>query len=112
MEVTSVCLSAIQTKRETTSANIVGRAALATQLNGWKQFCLEFKVNSEMLMKDLPGFTTARRTEEAARIIACTPDEATAWMQKRGGETAKAPTVEDVAASLWDFVDSRAKWWG
>jgi hypothetical protein len=53
-----------------------------------------------------------RRTEEAARIMACTPEEATTWMRERESETAEALTVETVAASLWAFVNSRAEWWG
>lgn len=84
---------------------------LTIKLAGWRRFCSEFNIDPEFLMKDLPGFAIVQRTEESARIMACTPDEATAWMQKRGGETAKMPTVEDEAASLWDFVDSKAKRW-
>lgn len=82
-----------------------------TKLDGWRRFCSEFKVDPDLLMSELPGYDTVKRTEEAARIAACTPEEATAWMRQRGDETAEALTVETVAASLWAFVNSRAGWW-
>jgi hypothetical protein len=32
-------------------------------------------------------------------------------MREKGGETAKALTVETVVASLWEFVNSRVEFW-
>jgi hypothetical protein len=81
-------------------------------LDGWRRFCSEFTIDPELLMNDLPGYDTVKRTEEAARIMACTPEEATAWLRQAGNETAQALTVESVATSLWAFVNSRAEWWG
>ena len=62
-------------------------------------------------MSDLPGYDAVERTEEAARIMACTPEGATAWLRERGNDTVEPPKVETVAASLWAFVNSRAEWW-
>jgi hypothetical protein len=83
-----------------------------TKLEGWRRFCAEFKADPELLMNSLPGYDTVKRTEEAARISACTPEEANAWIREKGGETAKTLTVETVVASLWEFVNSRAEFWG
>lgn len=81
------------------------------KVEGWKRFFSEFNVDPDLLMKDLPGFATVQSTEEAARLTAFTPDEATAWARQRGGETAGVPTAEDVAVSLSAFVNEWAKRW-
>jgi hypothetical protein len=85
---------------------------LTAKLDGGRRFCAECKIDPELLLSHLPGYDTVRRTEEAARIMACTPEEATAWLRERGNETVEAPKVETVSASLWAFVNSRAEWWG
>jgi hypothetical protein len=82
------------------------------KLAGWRRFCSEFKVDPELLMNGLPGYDTVKRTDEAVRIMASSPEEANVWMQKAGNESAQALTVESVAASLWHFVNDRAEWWG
>jgi hypothetical protein len=84
---------------------------LTIKIDGWKRFCSEFNVDSDMLIKNLPGFATVQRTEEAARLTAFTPDEANAWVRQLGGETAEVPTAEDVAVSLSEFVKGWAKRW-
>jgi hypothetical protein len=60
----------------------------------------------------LPGYDTVERTEEAARIMACTPEGATAWLRVRGNDTVEPPKAETVSASPWAFVNSRAESWG
>jgi hypothetical protein len=85
---------------------------LTAKLDGWRRFCSEFKIDAELLMSDLPGYDTVKRTEEAARIMTCTAEEASAWLREASNETAQALTAESVAASLWHFVNNRAEWWG
>jgi hypothetical protein len=84
---------------------------ITVKVDGWKRFCSEFNIDSELLMKDLPGFETVRRTEEPARIVACTPEEATVWIRQRGDKTVETPTAEAVAAALSAFVTSWAERW-
>jgi hypothetical protein len=84
---------------------------LTVKVDGWKQFCSEFNMDPDLLMKDLPGFATVRHAAEAAQLTVFTPDEVSAWMRQRGGETARAPTAEDVAVSLSAFVNSWAEQW-
>jgi hypothetical protein len=82
------------------------------KLDGWRRFCEEFPVDPDLLMADLPGYDAVKRTEEAARTVAFTPEEMTTWMRMGGNETAEAPKVESVVAGLWAFVNSRAELWG
>jgi hypothetical protein len=83
-----------------------------TKLDGWRRFCSGFPCDPEQLMKHLPGLATVRRTEESARLRACTHEEATLWMREEGNKSAEALTVETVAASFWAFVNDRSGWWG
>jgi hypothetical protein len=83
-----------------------------TKLDGWRHFCSEFKCDPEILMVGLPGYDTAKQTEEAARLIACTKEEATAWMRKVRDVPVETLTVKNVAASIWAFVNKEAAWWG
>jgi hypothetical protein len=81
------------------------------KLDGWRRFCAELKADPELLMDRLPGYDTVKRVEEGARHIAFTPEEATAWVRRRGGETAEAVKVETEAAGLWAVVNSWAERW-
>jgi hypothetical protein len=76
----------------------------AVNLDGWRRFCSELRVDPESLISDLPGYGTVKHTESVARLMACTPSEATAWLRERGNESAE--TIETVATSLWTFVKS------
>jgi hypothetical protein len=82
------------------------------KMDGWRRFCSEFNVDPDFLMQDLPGYETVQRGEEAARRVAFTPDEATAWMRRGGDDAAQVVTAEAVSASLWAFLEQRAEWWG
>jgi hypothetical protein len=84
---------------------------LTVKVDGWRHFCAERQLDPEALMADLPGYDTVKRAEEAAWIMACTPEEAAAWLRERGDETAQAPTVESVAASLGAWVENWAATW-
>jgi hypothetical protein len=81
------------------------------KLDGWRRFCAGRQLDPEALMNDLPGYDTVKRTEEAARIMACTPEEAAAWLRERGDEAAQAPTAESVAASLVAWVENWEATW-
>jgi hypothetical protein len=79
------------------------------KLDGWRRFCSELRVDPELLMNDLPGFGVVKRTEDAARIVACTPAEAIEWLRQQGNESDE--TVESVATDLTTFVNSWAERW-
>jgi hypothetical protein len=85
---------------------------LTVKVDGWKRFCCEFNVDPDLLMKELPGFGTVQRAEQAARVVACTPDEATDWIRRRGDDAPETSTAEAEAASLSAFVDGWAERWG
>jgi hypothetical protein len=82
-----------------------------TRLDGWRQFCTEARINAEQLVNCVPGHDTVVRTEEAARMMAFTVEEAIIWMKERDHEAVEVLTVESVVASLWSFVSSRANLW-
>jgi hypothetical protein len=89
-----------------------------TNLDGWRLFCAELKEDPELLA-GLPGYDTVKRTEAAARAIAFTREEATAYLQSKCDETAEAVeveievvTVETEVAGLWAVMNSRVERWG
>src|SRR5262249_31198633 len=80
-------------------------------VDGWKRFCSELEINADILLRDMPGYSTLIRAEEAARIMAFTPEEAANWMREASSGTTEAITVSAVAASLRDFLDRYAEMW-
>jgi hypothetical protein len=93
--------------------------AFTTKLDGWRRFCAELQADPELLMAGLPGYDTVKDIEEEARAIAFTPEEATAYLQRKCDETAEAVTVEievvkveTEAAGLWMVVNSWVERWG
>jgi hypothetical protein len=93
--------------------------AFTAKLDGWRRFCAELQVDPELLMAGLPGYDTVKRIEEEARAIAFTPEEATAYLQRKCDETAaavqveiEAVKVETEAAGLWAVANSRVELWG
>ena len=81
------------------------------EADAWRRLCGELRIDPETLLRDLPCYDTLRRTEEAARLLACTPEEATAHLQRLGPTDAEAPTVEGAARAMRDFIDRRVAWW-
>ena len=65
-----------------------------------------------LVLKHLPGYETLTRAEEVARLMAFTPEEATAWARQTNGDSAVVPTSDAVVASLWEFVKRQAERWG
>ena len=80
--------------------------------DAWRGLCSELKIDADVLVSDLPGYDTVRLTERAARVLAFTADEATAWLRRDGDDTAQVVTVDAAVASLREFLDDRVAWWG
>ena len=85
---------------------------LCVEADAWKRVCGELNIDPEALLRDLPGYDTLRRTEEAARLSAWTPEEATAQLRRLGPADTEAPTVEGAARAMRQFIDQRVAWWG
>lgn len=85
---------------------------LRVQADAWRRLCDGLKIDPEALLRDLPCYDTLRRTEEAARLLAWTPEEATVQLRRLGAADAVAPTVEGVARAMRAFIDQRVAWWG
>jgi hypothetical protein len=85
---------------------------LTAKRDGWRRFCAELPVDPELLLNDVPAYDTVKRSEEAARLLAFSVDEARAWLRKTSTATAEVVTAESEAAAIGGFVNSREKWWG
>jgi hypothetical protein len=79
--------------------------------DAWKRCCAELEIDPDVLLREMPGYNTLAITEQAARLDAFTPAEATAALRRERGGEVEAPTVEGVAATLRGFIDQRAQWW-
>lgn len=85
---------------------------LVTHLDGWRHLAAELHLDPERLLANMPGYGTVRRAEEAARHLAATADETTAWMRRHDPKAGPAPTAEDKADGMRRFLEWREKWWG
>ena len=85
---------------------------LVVNADGWRRFCSELRVDGDLLLKEMPGYETLTRAEEVARIMAFTPEEATAWARRADGGSAVVPTSDAVVASLGEFLKRQAERWG
>jgi hypothetical protein len=79
--------------------------------DGWRCFCSELRVDGDLLLRELPGYETLARADEVVRIMAFTPEEATAWARQANGESAELLTSDAVVASMREFVDRQAEHW-
>jgi hypothetical protein len=80
-------------------------------LDGWNRFCSDLKVEPPGLLNDLPGWATVNLSANAARRVAFSPEEATAWLRKGTDEPAEARTAESVAAELQQALEHwEARW--
>jgi len=85
---------------------------LLVNAEGWRRFCSELRLDGDLLLKNLPGYETLIRAEEVGRLMAFTPEEATAWARQANGESAVVPTSDAVVASLREFLKRQAERWG
>ena len=67
---------------------------LCVEADAWKLQCADLHIDPEALPRDLPCYDSLRRTEQAARPLAWTPEEATAQLRRLAGADAATPTVE------------------
>jgi hypothetical protein len=84
---------------------------LNVEADGWTRFCAELHLDGEALLRDLPCYDTLQRTQQAARALAWTADEATDCLRRLGPGDAALPTVEGVARGLRKFLKARVAWW-
>ena len=64
----------------------------------WQRFCAELQLDAEALLRDLPGGDTLAQTEQSARALAFSVEEAARAAQMWSGDDAAVITVEDVLA--------------
>ncbi len=77
---------------------------LATRLEvvqkGWRQFCKDLRIDPELLLRDLPGYETARSTLEMAKTLALSAAEVAAVAEIGGSEPTVAGVLADYRAGL------------
>jgi hypothetical protein len=84
---------------------------IGVEADGWARFCAELHLDGEALLRDLPCYATLQRTQQTARLAACTPDEVADYQRRLGWGGAAPPTAEGVAKGLREFLDWRVAWW-
>jgi hypothetical protein len=86
---------------------------LCVEADGFRRLCAELKIDRDAWLRDIPAYDALQLTEQAARGVACTPEEATtADLRRCGDEAAEAPTAETAAKAMREFIDHRIAWWG
>jgi hypothetical protein len=84
---------------------------LNVEADGWTCFCAELHLDGEAMLRDLPCYDTLQRTQQTARLAACTATEAADYLLRLGQGDAALPTVEGVARGLRKFLEARVAWW-
>jgi hypothetical protein len=92
--------------------------------DGWKLLCRHLQIDPDFVLRDLPGYETVCQMEQVARPIACTAEEALAWLQQVTERDAAAEgalpqlgpgyrldTAEDVARSMREFLEEEMAAW-
>jgi hypothetical protein len=84
---------------------------LGLEADGWAQFCEGLHLDGEALLRDLPCYDTLRCTQQAARALAWSAEEAADCLRRLGPDDAALPTAEGVARALLQFLEERVAWW-
>jgi hypothetical protein len=84
---------------------------LCVEADAWTRFCSELHIDPVALVRDLPGYNTLQLTQEAARLLLWTAEEAAAYLRRVGPGDAQPPTVEGAVKAMRDFIDTRVAWW-
>jgi hypothetical protein len=84
-------------------------------VEGWKQFCSELQIDPEAQLNFMIGWETIRRTEESARVLAFSDEEAALFVHFESvavegddlleKEPAPVETAEDLAESWHVLLD-------
>jgi hypothetical protein len=85
---------------------------IGVQADGWKRLCDELRIGPELLLRDLQGYEEVQRSEEAARRVAFSAEEAAAFLRRSGDKAGEPQTAEQAAKAMRDFINQRAAWWG
>ena len=74
---------------------------------GWDRFCAELNLDPDVLVRDVPGYTTVEVAAKIARVLAYTPEEAAQAIRLQQGDTAEVPTVETTLAGYRKALAAR-----
>jgi hypothetical protein len=92
--------------------------------DGWKLLCRQLQIDPVVVLRELPGCETVCQMEGVARLIACTAEEALAWLQEGAAGDAEAQeespqerrqyrldSAEEVARSMRSFLEGELAGW-
>ena len=84
---------------------------LGVEANAWRRLHEELHIDPEWFLRDLRGYDTVKLTEQAARLVPWTAEEAAAGMRRLGMDDAKVPMVEGALQAMCALIDQRVAWW-
>jgi hypothetical protein len=84
---------------------------ITARVDAWRRLCGELGIDPEVLLEDLPGYTTVEGSEQAARALAFTAEEVAAFLREGGDEEVWPVTAETYLAGLREFLDGRERCW-
>jgi hypothetical protein len=67
--------------------------------DAWQRFCGELSIDKDALLRDSPGYDTVKRMEENARLLACSHEEAAAYVRQLDPQ-AEVRTVEHTVGAM------------
>jgi hypothetical protein len=74
---------------------------------GWNRFCAELNLDPDVLVRDVPGYTTVKAAEKVARVLGYTPEEAAHAVRLQQGDTASVLTAETILAGYRKALAAR-----
>jgi hypothetical protein len=83
---------------------------VVAHVEGWKQFCSELQIDPEAQLNFMIGWETIRRTEESARDLAFTDEEAAVFVQLESLAVEGDHALEKGAAPVETAKDLAESW--
>jgi hypothetical protein len=84
---------------------------LGVEANAWQRLHEEPHLDRQWFLRALRGYDTAKLTEQAARLVPWTTEEAAAGMRRLGKDDGNVPTVETALQAMRAVIDQRVAWW-
>jgi len=84
---------------------------LGVEAEAWRRLHAELHLDPEWFLRDLRGYDSVKLTEQTARLLPCTAEEAADCLRRLGLADAKVPSVEGSLQAMRAVIDQRVAWW-